>query len=638
MKLTLNALFDYVNNDGIFTYLNEFDVPWKNAVDYDLLDLDYHSKHGTKVVSKTITSLITPDGLSRDNKTKLAKLLYKKNKAKWDQLWTSIGLFDGVDPLDNTNWTETRTLGHQGSDSRSQSIGAKETTYNKGSQTNSETIGQSTLTEGQQSNITGQQTISMEEKKSAFNSTNYSPLDQKTEELGQRTDTLGEKVNTDSGRSNSTTEGQRSDSTTEGAQSNSETGTNNFTDTETTNRHGNIGVTTTGQLIRDFRTTVNWQFFDIIYKDIDEMLVIEIYGREDDDFDDYTIVTSYVLPVASATKLGGIKVGQNLQIASDGTLKVVMETGVDSVNGKTGVVLLNSDDVGAASSSDLNALSNIVNLQGQTIGQQGQTIDGINNNIAGINTNIGNIEQEMTNIRQVPIGGNNGDVLTKTINGYDWAESSGGGGGTLLLPAVRWTDGYASRPRAFRIDNKTTRVWVTSAQPNDSITQQPIIGNIEDIRYRPWLITNNNFFVWDGKIAILLGNNGSSSNGQKIDHGYWDIFVETTNPQYVNDVTSYWLTYLDVADATWKLDINANVNHLVIGGCQYNSYTGSNKLKVYYTDASDVETELTNWEEHVLANNNCYFIIGKDFDNLFIKSMRIVSASGYRSGLTLGFY
>lgn len=435
MKLTLNALFDYVNNDGIFTYLNEFDVPWKNAVDFDLLDLDYHSKHGTKVVSKTITSLITPDGLSRDNKTKLAKLLYKKNKAKWDQLWTSIGLFDGVDPLDNTNWTETRTLGHQGSDSRSQSIGAKETTYNKGSQTNSETIGQSTLTEGQQSNITGQQTISMEEKKSAFNSTNYSPLDQKTEELGQRTDTLGEKVNTDSGRSNSTTEGQRSDSTTEGAQSNSETGTNNFTDTETTNRHGNIGVTTTGQLIRDFRTTVNWQFFDIIYKDIDEMLVIEIYGREDDDFDDYTIVTSYVLPVASATKLGGIKVGQNLQIASDGTLKVVMETGVDSVNGKTGVVLLNSDDVGAASSSDLNALSNIVNLQGQTIGQQGQTIDGINNNIDGINTNIGNIEQEMTNIRQVPTGGNIGQVLTKDLSGYNWKDPSGGGGG-IDIPYV----------------------------------------------------------------------------------------------------------------------------------------------------------------------------------------------------------
>ena len=461
MKLTLNALFDYVNNDGIFTYLNEFDIPWKNAVDYDLLDLDYHSKHGTKVVSKTITSLITPDGLSRDNKTKLAKLLYKKNKAKWDQLWSSIGLFDGVDPLDNTNWTETRTLGHQGSDSRSQSIGAKETTYNKGSQTNSETIGQSTLTEGQQSNTTGQQTISMEEKKSAFNSTNYSPLDQKTEDLGQRTDIIGEKVNTDSGRSNSTTEGQRSDSTTEGAQSNSESGTNTFTDTETTNRHGNIGVTTTGQLIRDFRKTVNWQFFDIIYKDIDEMLVIEIYGEEYDDFDDYSIVTSYVLPVASATKLGGIKIGQNLQIENDGTLKVVMETGVDSVNGKTGVVLLNSDDVGAASSSDFNALSNIVNQQGQTIGQQGQTIDGINNNIAGINTNIGNIEQEMTNIRQVPVGGNIGQVLTKEVSGYNWKDPAGGGGG-IDIPYVLKA-GYISIDRGLSnwvITDSTSRTYV----------------------------------------------------------------------------------------------------------------------------------------------------------------------------------
>lgn len=425
MKLTLNALFDYTSNDGIFTYLNGFDVPWKNDVDSDLLDLDYHSKHGTKIVSKTVTSLITTDGLPTSNKTKLAKLLWKKNQKRWTQLWESIGLFDEANPLDNTDWTETRTLGHQGSDSKSQTIGAKETTYQKGSQTNSETIGQSTLTEGQQNNITGQQTISMEETKSAFNSSNYSPLDQKTEQLGQRSDTIGQKVNTDSGRSNSTIEGQRSDSTNEGAQSNSESGTNAFTDTETTSRHGNIGVTTTGQLIRDFRNTVNWQFFDIIYKDIDDMLVIEVYGKEDDDFDDYTIVTGYVLPVASASKLGGIKVGQNLQIASDGTLKAVVESGVDSVNGKTGVVTLDASDVGAASSSDLNSLANIVNSQGQTIGQHAQAIDGINTDIDGINDDIDGLEQDILNIRQVPTGGTTSQVLTKTSDGYGWGNIPG---------------------------------------------------------------------------------------------------------------------------------------------------------------------------------------------------------------------
>lgn len=438
MKLTLNALFDYVNDDGIFTYLDSFDVPWKETVDADLLDLDYHSKHGTKIVSKTVTSLLTEDGLSSASKTKLAKLVYQKNKKRWDYLWESIGLYDDVQsPLDNTDWTETRVLGHQGADSRSQSIGAKSTTYTKGSQTNSETIGQSTLTEGQQNNITGQQTISMEEKKSAFNSNNYSPLDQKTEQLGQRSDTIGQKVNTDSGRSNSSTEGQRSDSTNEGAQSNSETGTNTFTDNETIARHGNIGITTPGQMIRDFRQTVNWQFFEIIYKDIDEMLVIEIYGKEDCDFDDFTIVTGYVLPIASASKLGGIKVGENLQIASDGTLSASGGGAgdVQSVNGKTGIVVLDASDVGATTSQDVStAISTAVSALRQV-----PSGGNLNQVIRKLADGYG-----WSDANEVPSGGNLNQVLTKTADGYGWADSQGGGGGSVISVPYTLVHGYIS--------------------------------------------------------------------------------------------------------------------------------------------------------------------------------------------------
>lgn len=449
MKLTLNALFDYVNNDGIFTYLDSFDVPWKETVDADLIDLDYHSKHGTKIVSKTVTSLLSENGLSSANKTKLAKLLYQKNKKRWDYLWESVGLYDDVQsPLDNTDWTETRVLGHQGADSRNQSIGAKQTTYQKGSQTNSETIGQSTLTEGQQNNITGQQTISMEEKKSSFNSNNYSPLDQKTEQLGQRTDTLGQKVNTDSGRSNSSTEGQRSDSTNEGAQSNSETGTNTFTDNETISRHGNIGITTPGQMIRDFRQTVNWQFFETIYKDIDEMLVIEIYGKEDDDFDDYTIVTGYVLPVASASKLGGIKVGDNLQIASDGTLKAVVETGVDSVNGQTGAVVLDAEDVGATTSQDVSdAISTAVSLLKQV--PDGGSLNQVLRKLAD--------GYGWSDAKEVPSGGNLNQVLTKTADGYGWADSQGGGGGGNIVDVP-----YILKPFAPDNDNGKSK-WTAGS-------------------------------------------------------------------------------------------------------------------------------------------------------------------------------
>lgn len=432
-KLTLNALFDYVNSDGIFTYLNSFDVPWKNDVDVDVLDLDYHSKYGTRVVSKTVTSLLTTDGLSAANKAKLAKLIYHKNKVKWDELWDSMGLYDEFNPLDNTNWTESETIQHSGQDAKTQNIGAKQNSYTKGSQSNSSTQGAQTFTEGghtdtigQQSNTTGAQTVGMEEKRSAYNSSNYQPNVKKDESIGQRSDTIGQrsdifgsKENSQSARSDSYTEGQRSDTSTEGAQQNSESGTNSFTDIHTVTKSGNIGVTSSGELIRDFRKTVDWQFFEYVYEDINDALVIEVYGREDDDFDDYTIVTAYQLPIASATKLGGIKVGTNLQIASDGTLSAVIESGVDSVNGKTGVVVLVPNDIGAAAASDLTTLAGTVESQGQAITNIRQVPANGSTGQAVRKTSDG---YDWGNIREVPENGSTGQAVKKTADGYDWGD------------------------------------------------------------------------------------------------------------------------------------------------------------------------------------------------------------------------
>ena len=63
---------------------------------------------------------------------------------------------------------------------------------------------------------------------------------------------------------------------------------------------------------------------------------------------------SYTLPIASASVLGGIKVGNNLTIDANGTLSATGGGGtvpgggaVDSVNGKTGTVVLDASDVGA---------------------------------------------------------------------------------------------------------------------------------------------------------------------------------------------------------------------------------------------------------------------------------------------------
>mgnify|MGYP004528930311 CR=1 FL=1 len=60
------------------------------------------------------------------------------------------------------------------------------------------------------------------------------------------------------------------------------------------------------------------------------------------------------IPIASTTQLGGVKIGNGLSIASDGTLSATgggSTSAVTSVNGKTGDVELTASDVGALPSN-----------------------------------------------------------------------------------------------------------------------------------------------------------------------------------------------------------------------------------------------------------------------------------------------
>lgn len=572
MKLTLNALFDYTDNDGIFTYLNQYDVPWKEDVDADLLDLDYHSKYGTRIVSKTVTSLLTTDGLPAAKKSKLAKLAYSKNKAKWDELWRTLGLYDDFNVLDNTDWEESVTVEHEGEDAKTQNVGQKVTQFSKGEQQNTQTKGQeldttvhgaqsksyvkgnqiSTYEKGAQSNTIGShtdqiggQTVTTSEDKYAFNSSSASHDSAKSEQISSRSDTIGshtdsegaredrtsEGQRTDSesstaftdtlttgSRSDSQTEGARSDSQTEGAQQNTESGTNAFSETTTTSRHGNIGVTTAGQLIRDFRVTVNWNFFETVYADLNELLVIEVYGKEDDDLDDYTIITNYVLPIASASVLGGIKVGNNLTIGQDGTLSAQIEGGgVSSVNGKTGDVTLTASDVGAATPSDIkvNSVNNKtgdVTLSASDVGAATQSdiqtaIQGIVFPVVKVNNKTGDItlsasdvgaatsqdiQNAIANVRQVPTGGTTDQVLTKTADGYGWANSQGGGGSSDELIVVSGHDITVRGSSTTLFDADT----VLYKSGNDFITYN----------------LNNGFFTVTQTTYVSIAADGSMDN------------------------------------------------------------------------------------------------------------------------------
>lgn len=639
MKLTLNALFDYNNDDGIFKYLNSYDVPWKSAVDYDLLDLDYHSKHGTKVVSKTVTSLLTTDGLSSTAKNKLAKLLYYKNKVRWEELWNTLASYDDIDPLANADWTETRQLGHSGSDSRTQNIGRKENSYSKGSQSNNNTIGSQTFTQGAQQNTQGQQSNNDEETKSAFNSSTYQPNIKNIENLGARSDSIGERQDTNSSRSDSSTEGARQDTSTEGAQQNSESGTNAFTDNETITKHGNIGVTMATTLLDSYRTLVNWQFFETIYKDIDAILVIEVYGNDNETLDDYTLITNYVLPIASASVLGGIKVGHNLSIDQDGTLNAQAEAGdVQSVNGKTGVVTIDNVDVGSPSNNQFNALTLVVN---------------------GNTTDIGALQTALASIRQVPSGGSLGQILKKLAEGYGWGDVSevpnDGTIGQFLKKLSANSYGWADAPGgasekyfdiftdlangrtnvgyAMRMDNKTSEIYVACTN-NDDIQRQAICPT-EDWKdtYLARMCGNQARIFWDGKIAFLSSSNDNNANINK----YVNIFMKSSNSDYINDVTTVNLEYKDVAQAEYVIDLGKNVKHFAACCRQYNSFNNY-KPSLYYTDSLNVEHDITQDADLQIHDWDNLGIISYDFpDNTYVVNIRVVF-TGYRTKGTAGYY
>tara|TARA_R110002012_G_scaffold169893_3_gene334032 strand:+ start:2008 stop:2949 length:942 start_codon:yes stop_codon:yes gene_type:complete len=78
---------------------------------------------------------------------------------------------------------------------------------------------------------------------------------------------------------------------------------------------------------------------------------------------DVVITATYALPNASASVLGGIKVGNNLSIDANGVLSASGGGGgggaVDSVNGKTGTVVLTAADVSAIPLNDWSSLPQV---------------------------------------------------------------------------------------------------------------------------------------------------------------------------------------------------------------------------------------------------------------------------------------
>lgn len=191
---------DWLTDGGIFTYLDGFDVPWKNDDISTELDLEYHGNiSGDKIISPLVRRVCSETELTSEEKTILASTIYAIYHANWAKQWETM-LFE-YNPIENYHMVENMTDDETVKD-YDHTINADSSTY-------------------------------------GFNSSNPVPT--------------GEGSNTTTG-----------------------------TDTETRNyeltRSGNIGVTTSQQMIESERNLWVWNFFEkVVFPDVNRVLTIPIY-------------------------------------------------------------------------------------------------------------------------------------------------------------------------------------------------------------------------------------------------------------------------------------------------------------------------------------------------------------------------
>lgn len=284
--MKLNEVFtDYINN-GIFTFLNALDVPWKDKNIYQQLNLQYHGNiSGKKETSPLVDSLIVENNLTDNSKTMLAMSIFSIYSNKWSRLYRILSL--EYEPIENYNMTETeKTIS---TNENTDTITTNTTNSNDVTETNT-----GTNTANDSENTTGKNTITDSRTIAEDNSvTNNNSLYGFNSVSGVNADSQNgteTRNTTDNNTHNDELKGTRTNEHSENintskvtAQKNDikdvkdGTHTENSSQDRTLSRHGNIGVTTSQQMINSEIELWQWDFFSGVFKDIDKILTIQTY-------------------------------------------------------------------------------------------------------------------------------------------------------------------------------------------------------------------------------------------------------------------------------------------------------------------------------------------------------------------------
>ena len=217
---------------GIFTALENYDVPWAEDIDGSLLDLEYYGNiSGDKAISPLVYKNLYCGKLTESKQQLIAGLIFKLYGANWAKEWATLS--EQYDPIANYDMTEIL------------SNDITRDTYGKSHTRTDNLTHRKTGTETQAPGVT----VTTDESVYGFNSSSASPANHKTE-VSSGNDTL----------THNTT-----DSDT-GTVTDADSGSDSRTRSYTLTRQGNIGVTSSQQLLQSERDLWMWNFMlDVVY-------------------------------------------------------------------------------------------------------------------------------------------------------------------------------------------------------------------------------------------------------------------------------------------------------------------------------------------------------------------------------------
>ena len=273
-----------LTGSGIFSALQGYAVPWQVEDIATELDLEYHGNiSGEKYISPLVNKVKAGLTLTTEEINKLAGVIYTMNHVNWEREWNT--LFEDYDPITNYSMIEQMTndttvnqygRGH----TRTDNLSNKTT----GSDTVTDTVtGNDTVTTGKSGSDVTTPNVTTNDTTSVYGFNSSSAVNSgagSSSTTGSTTTTYGT-TEIDTTRHNTTdteTVTHNTTNTNTGTVTDTDSGSDSHTRNYRLTRSGNIGVTTSQQMIQSERELYMWNFFyNVVFPDIDKVLTLNIY-------------------------------------------------------------------------------------------------------------------------------------------------------------------------------------------------------------------------------------------------------------------------------------------------------------------------------------------------------------------------